>query len=73
MIEKGQIYWCSLDPVKGHEQGLTRPVVDFAGRSGCSLVRLLILKVLPEVSFRWAVHIASRRRDSIPRIRGAAA
>ena len=27
MIEKGQIYWCSLDPVKGHEQGLTRPVV----------------------------------------------
>ena len=27
VIEKGQIYWCGLDPVQGHEQGLTRPVV----------------------------------------------
>lgn len=27
MIEKGQIYWCGLDPVHGHEQGSTRPVV----------------------------------------------
>ena len=27
VMEKGQIYWCSLDPVEGHEQGLTRPVV----------------------------------------------
>lgn len=27
MIEKGQIYWCGLDPVHGREQGSTRPVV----------------------------------------------
>ena len=27
VIERGQIYWCGLDPVHGHEQGLTRPVV----------------------------------------------
>ena len=27
VIEKGQIYWCGLDPVQGHEQGSTRPVV----------------------------------------------
>ena len=27
MIEKGQIYWCGLDPVHGHEQVSTRPVV----------------------------------------------
>jgi mRNA interferase MazF len=27
VIERGQIYWCSLDPVRGHEQGATRPVV----------------------------------------------
>ena len=27
VIEKGQIYWCDLDPVQGHEQGATRPVV----------------------------------------------
>jgi mRNA interferase MazF len=27
VIEKGQIYWCGLDPVHGHEQGSTRPVV----------------------------------------------
>ncbi len=26
-MEKGQIYWCALDPVQGHEQGFTRPVV----------------------------------------------
>jgi len=27
VIQRGQIYWCGLDPVQGHEQGLTRPVV----------------------------------------------
>ena len=27
MIERGQIYWCGLDPVHGHEQGKTWPVV----------------------------------------------
>lgn len=27
MIERGQIYWCALDPVQGHEQGATRPAV----------------------------------------------
>ena len=27
VIEKGQIYWCGLDPVQGHEQGLKRPVI----------------------------------------------
>jgi mRNA interferase MazF len=27
VIERGQIYWCGLDPVQGHEQGATRPVV----------------------------------------------
>ena len=27
VIERGQIYWGSLDPVQGHEQGATRPVV----------------------------------------------
>jgi mRNA interferase MazF len=30
VIEKGQIYWCGLDPVQGHEQGLTRPAVIFS-------------------------------------------
>lgn len=27
MILRGAIYWCSLDPVQGHEQGSLRPVV----------------------------------------------
>ena len=27
VVEKGQIYWCSLDPVRGHEQGANRPVI----------------------------------------------
>lgn len=27
MTERGQIFWCSLDPVHGHEQGAIRPVV----------------------------------------------
>ena len=27
VIEKGQVYWCGLDPAHGHEQGATRPVV----------------------------------------------
>ena len=27
VIEKGQIYWCGLDPTHGHEQGSTRPAV----------------------------------------------
>lgn len=27
VIERGQIFWCALDPVEGHEQGATRPVV----------------------------------------------
>ena len=27
MIGRGQIYWCGLDPVQGHEQGAVRPVV----------------------------------------------
>lgn len=26
-MERGQIFWCGLDPVHGHEQGSTRPVV----------------------------------------------
>ena len=33
VIEKGQIYWCGLDPVHGHEQGSTRPVVVASGDS----------------------------------------
>jgi len=32
-IERGQIYWCGLDPVHGHERGLTRPVVIMAADS----------------------------------------
>ncbi|MEO8029007.1 MAG: type II toxin-antitoxin system PemK/MazF family toxin [Bryobacteraceae bacterium] len=24
---RGEIYWCNLEPVKGHEQGSVRPVV----------------------------------------------
>ena len=27
VIERGQIYWCGLDPTQGHQQGATRPVV----------------------------------------------
>jgi mRNA interferase MazF len=27
VIERGQIYWCELDPIRGHEQGSARPVV----------------------------------------------
>jgi mRNA interferase MazF len=27
VIERGQIYWCGLDPVQGNEQGAVRPVV----------------------------------------------
>lgn len=27
VIERGQIFWCELDPVHGHEQGATRPVI----------------------------------------------
>ena len=27
VIERGQIYWCGLDPTMGHEQGAVRPVV----------------------------------------------
>lgn len=26
-LRKGQIYWCGLDPVAGHEQGSVRPVI----------------------------------------------
>jgi hypothetical protein len=33
VIERGQIYWCGLDPVHGHEQVLTRPVVIVAADS----------------------------------------
>lgn len=27
VIERGQIYWCALDPIQGHEQGAPRPVI----------------------------------------------
>ena len=27
VVQRGQIYWCGLDPIRGHEQGSTRPVV----------------------------------------------
>jgi len=27
VIGRGQIFWCELDPVQGHEQGAIRPVV----------------------------------------------
>lgn len=27
VIERGQIFWCGLDPVQGHAQGSIRPVV----------------------------------------------
>jgi mRNA interferase MazF len=27
VVRRGQIYWCNLDPVIGHEQGSRRPVV----------------------------------------------
>ncbi|MFN7648003.1 MAG: type II toxin-antitoxin system PemK/MazF family toxin [Acidobacteriota bacterium] len=27
VIVRGQIFWCGLDPVQGHEQGALRPVI----------------------------------------------
>ncbi|MBI4909573.1 MAG: type II toxin-antitoxin system PemK/MazF family toxin [Acidobacteria bacterium] len=27
VIQRGQVYWCKLDPVFGHEQGAVRPAV----------------------------------------------
>jgi len=27
VIVRGQIFWCGLDPVPGHEQGALRPVI----------------------------------------------
>jgi mRNA interferase MazF len=46
-IEKGQSYWCSLDPVHGNEQGATRPVVivsaDFYNRTRRSLAAIIPL------------------------------
>jgi mRNA interferase MazF len=26
-LGRDEVYWCSLDPIRGHEQGSTRPVV----------------------------------------------
>ena len=27
MIRRGEIYWCDLEPKRGHEQGKVRPVI----------------------------------------------
>ena len=47
VIERGQVYWCGLDPVHGHEQGATRPVVvvssDAYNRTGSPLVGIVPL------------------------------
>ena len=33
VIERGSVFWCDLDPIIGHEQGKTRPVVVVSSNS----------------------------------------
>jgi len=33
VIERGSIFWCDLDPIIGHKQGKTRPVVVVSSNS----------------------------------------
>ena len=48
---RGQIYWCELDPVVGHEQGSRRPVVivssDSYNNSQTSLAAIVPLTKAP--------------------------
>ena len=51
MIARGQIYWCTLDPVQGHEQGSVRPVVvvsaDAYNKTQSPLVAVVPLTKVP--------------------------
>jgi mRNA interferase MazF len=65
VIEKGLIYWCGLDPVLGHEQGLTRPVVivsaDLYNRTKSPLVAIVPLTRSP---LKNPIHISLAPEDT---------
>jgi mRNA interferase MazF len=69
-VLRGEIYWADLEPVRGHEQGGTRPVLVlshdlFNDRSGTAIV--LALTVQPQRAgypLTWRVPSGRLPRDS---------
>ena len=46
VIVRGQIFWCGLDPVQGHEQGALRPVIIISA-DAYNLSRSPLVAVVP--------------------------
>ena len=65
VIERGQIFWCGLDPAQGHEQGATRPVVvvsaEAYNRTQSPLVAIVPLTKAP---VKTPVHLRLSQADT---------
>ena len=65
VIERGQIYWCGLDPVHGHEQGLTRPVVIVAADAyNRTLSPLTAIVPLTKSPMKSPIHVRLAAADT---------
>jgi mRNA interferase MazF len=65
VIERGQIYWCGLDPVHDHEQGLTRPVVIVAADSyNRTLSPLTAIVPLTKSPMKNPIHVRLAAADT---------
>jgi mRNA interferase MazF len=59
VIERGQIYWCGLDPVQGHEQSAKRPaIVVSADAYNASRSPLVAIVPLTRAPAKNPIHVA---------------
>ena len=62
-ILKGDVFWASLDPVRGHEQGGKRPVLvvsnDVLNEKSGTVIAMAITSQKPRVGFPLAMAIRS--------------
>lgn len=65
VIRRGSIYWCELDPVCGHEQGATRPVVVvWSDRYSETMSPLVAVVPLTPAKPKSPVHLALATDDT---------
>lgn len=65
MIERGQIYWCGLDPIQGHDQAPTRPVVIVSADS-YNMTRSSLVAIVPltKAPVKNPVHVGLTPEDT---------
>jgi mRNA interferase MazF len=64
-VERGEIYWCDLEPRRGHEQGEVRPVVIIsADPYNESYSPLIAVVPLTRVAAKNPIHVALSPEDT---------